>query len=93
MQHKNKNSEYLVKLAGKVIKKLREQKTGLTVNQFSFKTEIGKGNLSRLENGLNDPKLTTLWKISQGLEIPLSEFIKELENSTNGKLDLLDCEN
>jgi len=92
MQHKSKNSLRLVKLAGKTIKKLRMEKTGLSVNQFSFKVEIEKGNLSRLENGLNDPKLTTLWKIAQGLEIPLSEFIKELEKSAKGKLDLLDSD-
>jgi len=79
MQQKNKKTEYLSKKAGKLIKNLRKNFTGDSVNKFAFENDIDKGNLSRLENGLNDPKLSTLWKISEGFKIPLSDVIKKLE--------------
>ena len=90
MQHKNERTEYLIKITGTVIKKLREKKIGLSLNKFALETEIGKGNMSRLESGLNDPKLTTLWRISEGLGIPLSEFIKILEQELPEDWDLLE---
>lgn len=79
MQQSSDKTKYLAKQMGEVINKLREEKGSL--NKFAFENEIDKGNLSRLENGINDPKLSTLWKVAEGLDIPLSELIKKLEQA------------
>jgi len=79
MQQKNKKTEYLCKKTGILIKSLREKLTGESLNIFALENDISRGHLSRLENGINDPKLSTLWKIAEGLNVSLSELIKLLE--------------
>ena len=34
---------------------------------------------SDLEKGIKDPQLSTLWRVAEGLNIPLSKLIKEIE--------------
>ncbi len=80
MQQKNKKIQYLSKKTGLLIKKLREKLTDKSLNIFGLENDISRGHLSRLENGINDPKLSTLWKVAEGLNMPLSEFIRTLEN-------------
>lgn len=80
MQHKDKKIQYLSKKTGSLIKKLREKLTAKSLNIFALENDISRGHLSRLENGANDPKLSTLWKVAEGLNMPLSEFIRILEN-------------
>lgn len=80
MQQKNKKIQYLSKKTGSLIKKLRGKLTDKSLNIFALENDIDRGNLSRLENGTNDPKLSTLWKVAEGLNMPLSDFIKVLEN-------------
>ncbi len=72
--------QYLSKKTGLLIKKLRGKLTDKSLNIFALENDIDRGNLSRLENGTNDPKLSTLWKVEEGLNITLSEFIMTLEN-------------
>ena len=54
----------LLKITGNIIKKYRGIK--------SIWSEVEKGN--------KDIQLTTLWRISEGLNIKPSELIKEIEN-------------
>lgn len=42
-----------------------------------------------LEKAIKDPQLTTLWRISEGLEIPLSTLIKELEKNLGEDFSLI----
>lgn len=49
------------------------------MNLFSFENDLQKSMLSRLENGQNEPKLTSLWKIAEALKIKPSEFIRTVE--------------
>jgi len=78
MQHFNEKHEALFKATGNVIKRLR-LKTGLSVNIFAYENDLQKSMISRLENGKNEPKLASLWKIAEALEINLSDLIKEIE--------------
>jgi len=41
---------------------------------------ISKSIWFEIEKGNRDPQLSTIWKICEGLNIPTSEFIKEIEN-------------
>ncbi|MFA7658079.1 MAG: helix-turn-helix transcriptional regulator [Candidatus Gastranaerophilaceae bacterium] len=81
MQQINKENEKNIIIAlGKITKELRE-KRNLSLNIFSFENDLQKSLVSRIENGKNEPKLISLWKISEGLEIKLSELIGLLEEN------------
>ena len=42
-----------------------------------------------LEKSIKDPQLSTLWRITEGLEIPLSTIIKELEKNLGKDFSLI----
>lgn len=48
-----------------------------SIELFAHENGIPKSTLSELLNGKNDPKLTTLAKICAGLEISLSELLRD----------------
>jgi transcriptional regulator with XRE-family HTH domain len=62
------------KKIGQRIKALREQK-GLTIEKLAYENDLAKGNLSEIEKGLIDPKLSTLEKIADGLDVTLKELL------------------
>ena len=64
---------------GKSIHDARK-KQELTLDDLAFITGIESANLSRIENGKRDPKLSTLFRIAEGLRLDLSTlFIPEPE--------------
>lgn len=69
-----KEKKYLQKL-GVRIKNLRKSK-GIDQKSFAFDCEIGRTQLYMIENGKTNPRLITLKKISDGLEISVSELLK-----------------
>lgn len=78
MQRKNEKTNHLVEKFGLLVKEKREV-TKKSRRLFAYEYELDSGNLTRIENGQIDPKLTMLWRISEALNIPLSELFKELE--------------
>lgn len=75
MQDKKK---IILNALAKTTKKLRGEQS-----QFMFASEndISISIISTIERGLKDPQLTTLYKISEALNMNLSDFIKELEQN------------
>uniref|UniRef100_A0AB33L2N7 HTH cro/C1-type domain-containing protein n=1 Tax=Tenacibaculum sp. Pbs-1 TaxID=3238748 RepID=A0AB33L2N7_9FLAO len=69
-----KELKYFQQLGNK-IKQLREDK-GFDQKSFAFDCEIGRTQLYMIENGKTNPRLLTLLKISDGLEIPIDELLK-----------------
>ena len=59
---------------GKKIKSLRIKK-GISLEKLAYENDLAKGNLSEIEKGMIDPKLSTLQRISKGLDISLKELI------------------
>ena len=55
-----------------VTKKIRLQK-GLTCQQVADKCGISNAEVSRIENGLRDPSIRTLFAISQALEVEFED--------------------
>jgi len=88
MQHFDEKHEDLFKATGNVIRRLR-LKTGLSVNIFAYENDLQKSMISRLENGKNEPKLASLWKIAEALGIKPSDFIKEVELELSKDFKLL----
>lgn len=68
-------NENLCKKLGQHIKKLRVQKN-ISLNEFSFSNDLTSSTLSRIENGLVDPKYTTLVKIASAFGIEPHELLK-----------------
>ena len=89
MQHKNENTIHLIKEFGKQVKKKRETQ-GKSQRLLALEYELDSGNLNRIENGKIDPKLTMLWRISEALQIPLSELIKDLENEVKENFHIIE---
>jgi transcriptional regulator with XRE-family HTH domain len=70
-----RDSKYFKKL-GQKIKELREQK-GLDQKAFAFDCEIGRTQLHMIENGKTNPRLLTLMKIANTLEISLATLFDQ----------------
>ena len=68
-----KESKYFQKLGAK-IKQLREEKE-IDQKSFAFDCEIGRTQLYMIEKGRTNPRLLTLMKIADGLEISVSELL------------------
>jgi DNA-binding helix-turn-helix protein len=51
---------------------------------------LDAGNLSRIENGLIDPKLSMLWRLSEAIDMPLSEIFKILEDNLGKDFYVID---
>jgi transcriptional regulator with XRE-family HTH domain len=69
----------LLKITGDRIKALVARRGYASVELFAHENRIAKSTLSEILNGKNDPKLTTLAKICSGLEISLSELLRDSE--------------
>jgi transcriptional regulator with XRE-family HTH domain len=72
----------ILKLTGERIKTLVLRHGYNSIELFAHENHIPKSTLSELLNGKNDPKLTTLAKICAGLEMPLSELLRDPEIDT-----------
>jgi len=60
---------------GQRIKEIRHEKK-ISQQDLAAKCNFEKSNLSRLEAGRTDPKLSTLKKVSNGLGVELLELFK-----------------
>ena len=80
MQHVNsKEAQKIIKVLAKLIKeeRIKQNKSQrLLADEF----DIPKSMLSRLENGINEPKLISLISVCEALNIKLSSLIKKLED-------------
>ena len=90
MQHANtKKSEIIFKALAKVIRQERE-KQNKSLRVLADEYDIQKSLLSRLENGINEPKLISIWTISEALNMPVSELIRLVENELPENFSLTD---
>lgn len=80
MQHVNlKKADVIIKTLAKVIKEERE-KQGKSQRVLADECAFQRSLLSRLENGLNEPKLVSLWTIAEALNLKPSELIEKVED-------------
>lgn len=77
----DKKAKFLKVLAA-VVKKYRE-KSKVSINQAAHEIDLSKSIWSVIEQGKRDPQLTTLWKIAEVLNIPLSQIIADMEKELN----------
>lgn len=63
---------------GRALRAVRQQQ-GMTVVELSARTNISIGMLSKIENGITSPSLTTLQTLSHALSVPITTFFKSYE--------------
>jgi transcriptional regulator with XRE-family HTH domain len=70
----------------KAIKHLRKEK-GFSLNKLSALSGMSKGYLSKIENGINIPTITTMARIATALEVEVTYFfLKQGEKRQNRKM-------
>ncbi|OYD21044.1 helix-turn-helix domain-containing protein [Oceanimonas baumannii] len=67
---------------GKTIKELRQLR-GLSLNQVAEKADMDKSYLSKIENEKRDPSLSSLFRISKALNVPLNILILMCEEPSD----------
>ena len=85
---KKNNIEKLSKTIGQIIERHRLEQ-GKTAYAVSAECGIRKSTWRYAELGI-DLRLSTLWRISEGLEVDILELIKELKNELGQNFSLLD---
>lgn len=71
-----------------IIKKHR-QKRGKSISLISNEIGMTKSMWADLEKSNKDPQLTSLWRMAEALELPLSEIIIELEDKLTENFSLV----
>ena len=91
MQYENnKNSKKLIKTTGEVISRHRKSRNK-SIYKISAEASVSKAAWRETEIGAcSDIKLTTLWKISEGLDIPLEKIIEEIHLELGSDFSLED---
>ena len=72
------NKEHLQQVLSNIVAKYRKVQNK-SISSISNEIGISKSIWSDLEKGIKDPQLSTLWKVAEGLNIPLSKLIAEIE--------------
>ena len=75
VKSKSTKEDFILKKLGERITQLRK-KSGKSQTQFSYEMGWDKPNLRKIEKGKTNPTVKTLIKISDVLEITLSELLK-----------------
>ena len=66
------------------LKVLRE-KRGKSLRVLSREAKVSLATLVRLEAGLFDPRLSTLYKLAKALNVAVAELIGETKSNKGGK--------
>lgn len=68
----------LEKVFGIILKDIRKSK-GITQEKLAYDCQLDRTYISLLERGLRQPTISTLFKLSNALDISSVDFIKRLE--------------
>ena len=90
MQHLNtKKAQIVIETLARIIKEKRE-KQNKSQRLFAYEYGIQKSLLSRLENGVNEPKIISIWTVCQALNIMPSELFKLVEKELPKNFSLIE---
>ncbi|MBU9713887.1 helix-turn-helix domain-containing protein [Evansella tamaricis] len=70
------DAEKLAKQVGETLRRIRQER-GLSLQELAEITEVSKLTLGKIERGEANPSLTVIWKIANGLTIPISVLVTE----------------
>lgn len=72
-------------IVGQVISQFRQNK-GLSQEVLSGLADIGRTHLSAIERGERKPTLETLYRISNALDVKMSDIVREIENQLDKQI-------
>ena len=73
----DKKLKFRKKLASIILK--HRTLTGKSISKISHEIDLTKSVWSEIEAGNRDPQLSTIWRMAEGLNIPPSQIILEIE--------------
>ncbi|BFJ00057.1 MULTISPECIES: helix-turn-helix domain-containing protein [Priestia] len=68
------HTEEMIKKVGSELRKIRVQ-NHLTLDELAERTGVSKLTLGKIERGETNPTLGVMWKITTGLNIPLTKLV------------------
>lgn len=74
---------------GQIVRKHRKM-TGKSISKISAEIMMTKSMWTDLERGIKDPQLSTLWRVSEALDIPVDKLLKELRIELGSDFTLID---
>ncbi len=90
MQHANtKKSGIIFQILAKELRKERERQQK-SIRLLAYEFDIQMSLISRLENGVNEPKLISIWTLCEALDITPSELMKRIENNLPEDFSLIE---
>ncbi len=90
MQHSNsKKAEIVYKLLGETLKEERERQNK-SQRVLADEFDIQKSLISRLENGVNEPKLVSLWTVCNALNITIYDLLERVCKKLPENFTLID---
>lgn len=90
MQPKFSKKEQLILSALANVVKTKRKEFEKSQRMFAFENDVQKSMISRFENGMNEPKLFSLWKLANAFDMKLSKFIELVEVVLEEDVDLID---
>ncbi len=90
MQRNDKKLLQFKKALGEIVAELRKSETDMSINKLALGYDLGRGNLSKLEKGCFDCRMSTAWKISEALGMTFSEFAKKFETKLGKDFKFID---
>ncbi|WP_431802932.1 helix-turn-helix domain-containing protein [Halobacillus andaensis] len=81
MKDESNNPEKITRQVGQRLRNIRRER-GFSLKQLEEVTTVSKLTLGNIERGEANPSLTVIWKIANGLQIPISSLLNEDEGVT-----------
>ena len=88
-QRESKKADLIFSLLAKELKTERE-KQQKSIRLLAYEFDIQKSLISRLENGINEPKLISLWTLCEAVNIKHSELLKRGEEDLPEDFSLIE---
>jgi len=90
MRHSNTDkAKIIIDLLAQTIREERE-KIKKSQRLLADEYDLQKSLVNRLENGINEPKIISLWSICDALDIKLSDLIKKVEKKLPNHFSLIE---
>lgn len=83
-----KNKKLMQQILSGIIKRYRQDRNK-SISLISDEIGMTKSMWADLEKSIKDPQLSTLWRVSEALDIPLSVIVIELEKALGKDFTLI----
>lgn len=88
-ENSHTKTRILIETIGRIITKHRKAQSK-TMYEISAEAGVPKATWREVELGLKDFRFSTIWKVAEGLDIPLDQLIKELQDDLGEEFSLSD---